>query len=240
MEQDISLLGHLSELRSKLLKSFVAILVCFLPLIPFANDIYLIISNPLQEILPSGSSMIATEVASPFLAPLKITFFVSLLISIPYMLLEIWSFIAPGMYKNERTFASGIILSSLILFYSGILFAYFIILPLVFSFFMGSTPEGIVLMTDISRYLDFTFSIFFAFGFSFEIPILIILLCWTGISSVDSLVAKRPYILISCFVFGMLITPPDIISQILLAIPAYLLFELGLIGSRLIQRQKED
>ncbi|MFL2697844.1 MAG: twin-arginine translocase subunit TatC [Gammaproteobacteria bacterium] len=240
MEQDISLLGHLSELRSKLLKSFVAILVCFLPLIPFANDIYLIISNPLQEILPSGSSMIATEVASPFLAPLKITFFVSLLISIPYMLLEIWSFIAPGMYKNERTFASGIILSSLILFYSGILFAYFIILPLVFSFFMGSAPEGIVLMTDISRYLDFTFSIFFAFGFSFEIPILIILLCWTGISSVDSLVAKRPYILISCFVFGMLITPPDIISQILLAIPAYLLFELGLIGSRLIQRQKED
>ena len=237
---DMTFIGHLKELRSRIIRMFLfagLILICCLP---FTNYIYAFISAPLMELMPSGSSMIATEVASPFLAPLKITFFVSLLISIPYMLLEIWSFIAPGMYKNERTFASGIILSSLILFYSGILFAYFIILPLVFSFFMGSTPEGIVLMTDISRYLDFTFSIFFAFGFSFEIPILIILLCWTGISSVDSLVAKRPYILISCFVFGMLITPPDIISQILLAIPAYLLFELGLIGSRLIQRQKED
>ena len=158
---------------------------------------------------------------------------------LPYSIVQIWDFIAPGMYEDEKAFAFGIFLSSLVLFYVGVFFSYFVILPLVFNFFTSSAPEGIVLMTDISRYLDFIFSIFFAFGISFEIPVLIFLLCWTGISSVESLALKRPYVLITCFIFGMIITPPDVISQILLALPAYLLFEVGLLCSRIFIQKKK-
>ncbi len=232
-------LEHLQELRSRLLKSLFVVMACFLSLIYFSNDIYLLLSKPLLNFLPSGSSMIATEVASPFLAPLKLTFFASLLISMPFFLNQIWKFIAPGMYKNEKSLSFLVMLSSLFLFYAGILFTYLLVLPLVFNFFTGVAPDGILIMTDISRYLDFVLSMMFAFSFAFEIPILIFLLIWAGVTDSNSLRNKRPYVVIGCFAVGMLVTPPDVISQSLLAIPAWLLFELGIVMADLFVKKKE-
>ena len=235
-----SFLGHLQELRSRIIRSLIVILVCFLGLIYFSNDIYLLLSQPLMSFLPSNSSMIATEVASPFLTPLKLTFYASLLISMPFLLNQIWRFIAPGMYENEKSLSFLLMLSSLLLFYLGILFTYFLVLPLVFSFFTGSAPDGILIMTDISRYLDFVLSMMFAFSFAFEIPIFIFLLIWSGISSSESLRSKRPYVIIGCFTVGMLITPPDVISQSLLAIPAWILFELGIVLASFFVEKKNN
>ncbi len=235
-----SFLGHLQELRSRILKSLIVILLCFLGLIYFSNDIYLLLSEPLLSFLPSNSSMIATEVASPFLTPLKLTFYVSLLVSMPFLLNQIWRFIAPGMYENEKTLSFLIMLSSLVLFYLGVLFTYFLVLPLVFGFFTGAAPEGVLIMTDISRYLDFVLSMMFAFSFAFEIPIFIFLLIWSGISSSESLRSKRPYVIIGCFTVGMLITPPDVISQTLLAIPAWILFELGIVMAKILVEKKDQ
>ena len=235
-----SFFGHLQELRSRILKSLIVILVCFLGLIYFSNDIYLLLSEPLLNFLPSNSSMIATEVASPFLTPLKLTFYVSLLVSMPFLLNQIWRFIAPGMYENEKTLSFLIMLSSLVLFYLGVLFTYFLVLPLVFGFFTGAAPEGVLIMTDISRYLDFVLSMMFAFSFAFEIPIFIFLLIWSGISSSESLRSKRPYVIIGCFTVGMLITPPDVISQSLLAIPAWILFELGIVMAKILVEKKDQ
>jgi len=236
--EERTLTSHLIELRSRLIKSFVAVIVCFLCLIYFSNEIYQFLANPLQVFLPPNSSMIATEVASPFLTPLKLTFFVSLLISMPYSLNQIWKFIAPGMYKNEKSLSFMVILSSLLLFYAGVIFTYFLVLPLVFSFFTSSAPDGILMMTDISRYLDFVLSMMLAFSFAFEIPIFIFLLIWSGVSTPESLSAKRPYVIIGCFTIGMFLTPPDVISQTLLAVPAWLLFELGLLMARLFVKNK--
>tara|TARA_B100000214_G_scaffold155088_1_gene111213 strand:- start:884 stop:1603 length:720 start_codon:yes stop_codon:yes gene_type:complete len=236
METD-TFFGHLRELRARILKSLVVILVCFLSLIYFSNDIYLILSEPLLSFLPENSSMIATEVASPFLTPLKLTFFVSLLLSMPFLLNQIWKFIAPGMYENEKSLSFLLILSSLILFYLGILFTYFLVLPLVFGFFTGAAPQGILIMTDISRYLDFVLSLMFAFSIAFEIPILIFLLIWSGITTLEKLRNARPYVIISCFIVGMLVTPPDVISQSLLAIPAWALFEIGLAAANLFVKK---
>ena len=235
-----SFLGHLQELRSRILKSLIVILVCFLGLIYFSNDIYLLLSEPLLSFLPSNSSMIATEVASPFLTPLKLTFYVSLLVSMPFLLNQIWRFIAPGMYENEKTLSFLIMFSSLLLFYLGVLFTYFLVLPLVFGFFTGAAPAGVLIMTDISRYLDFVLSMMFAFSFAFEIPIFIFLLIWSGISSSESLRSKRPYVIIGCFTVGMLITPPDVISQSLLAIPAWILFELGIVMAKILVEKKDQ
>ena len=185
--------------------------------------------------------MIATEVASPFLAPLKLTFFASLLLSMPFLLNQIWRFMAPGMYVNEKKLSFLVMLSSLFLFYLGILFTYFLVLPLVFNFFTGSAPEGILIMTDISRYLDFVLSMMFAFSFAFEIPVFIFLLIWSGATDSDALRSKRPYVVIGCFAVGMLLTPPDVISQTLLAIPAWLLFELGIVMADLVvKKEKKD
>ena len=236
METD-TFFGHLRELRARILKSLVVILVCFLSLIYFSNDIYLILSEPLLSFLPENSSMIATEVASPFLTPLKLTFFVSLLLSMPFLFNQIWKFIAPGMYENEKSLSFLLILSSLILFYLGILFTYFLVLPLVFGFFTGAAPQGILIMTDISRYLDFVLSLMFAFSIAFEIPILIFLLIWSGITTSEKLRNARPYVIISCFIVGMLVTPPDVISQSLLAIPAWTLFEIGLAAANLFVKK---
>ena len=232
-------MDNLIELRSRLIKCSIAVVFCFVCLIYFSNEIYQTLAEPLQAFLPASSSMIATEVASPFLTPLKLTFFVSLLISMPYSLNQIWKFIAPGMYQNEKSLSFLVMLSSLLLFYSGIIFTYFLVLPLVFSFFTSSAPEGILVMTDISRYLDFVLSMMFAFSFAFEIPVFIFLLIWSGISSPESLSAKRPYVIIGCFTVGMFVTPPDVISQTLLAIPAWLLFEGGLIMARIFVRNKK-
>ena len=234
-----SFFGHLQELRSRILKSLVVILVCFLGLVYFSNDIYLTLSKPLLSFLPGNSSMIATEVASPFMAPLKLTFFTSLLLSMPFLLNQIWKFIAPGMYENEKSLSFFLMLSSLMLFYVGILFTYFLVLPLVFGFFTGAAPDGILIMTDISSYLDFVLSLMFAFAVAFEIPVLIFLLIWSGVSSSDSLKNKRPYVIIGCFTVGMLVTPPDVISQSLLAIPAWILFELGIVTANLFDKKEE-
>ena len=231
-------MDNLIELRSRLIKCSIAVVFCFVCLIYFSNEIYQTLAEPLQAFLPASSSMIATEVASPFLTPLKLTFFVSLLISMPYSLNQIWKFIAPGMYQNEKSLSFLVMLSSLLLFYAGIIFTYFLVLPLVFSFFTSSAPEGILVMTDISRYLDFVLSMMFAFSFAFEIPVFIFLLIWSGVSSPESLSSKRPYVIIGCFTVGMFVTPPDVISQTLLAIPAWLLFEGGLIMARLFVRNK--
>jgi sec-independent protein translocase protein TatC len=231
-------MDNLIELRSRLIKCSIAVVFCFVCLIYFSNEIYQTLAEPLQAFLPANSSMIATEVASPFLTPLKLTFFVSLLVSMPYSLNQIWKFIAPGMYQNEKSLSFLVMLSSLLLFYAGIVFTYFLVLPLVFSFFTSSAPEGILVMTDISRYLDFVLSMMFAFSFAFEIPVFIFLLIWSGVSSPESLSAKRPYVIIGCFTVGMFVTPPDVISQTLLAIPAWLLFEGGLIMARLFVRNK--
>ena len=231
-------MDSLIELRSRLIKCSIAVVFCFVCLIYFSNEIYQTLAEPLQAFLPANSSMIATEVASPFLTPLKLTFFVSLLASMPYSLNQIWKFIAPGMYQNEKSLSFLVMLSSLLLFYAGIVFTYFLVLPLVFSFFTGSAPEGILVMTDISRYLDFVLSMMFAFSFAFEIPVFIFLLIWSGVSSPESLSAKRPYVIIGCFTVGMFVTPPDVISQTLLAIPAWLLFEGGLLMARLFVKNK--
>ena len=232
-------MDNLIELRARLINCLIFVVLCFLCLIYFSNDIYQIVAEPLQVFLPGNSSMIATEVASPFLTPLKLTFFVSLLISMPYSLNQVWKFIAPGMYRNEKSLSFMIMLSSLFLFYSGIIFTYFLVLPLVFSFFTSSAPEGILVMTDISRYLDFVISMMFAFSFAFEIPVLIFLLIWSGVSTPEGLSAKRPYVIIGCFTIGMFLTPPDVISQTLLALPAWLLFESGLILARIFIKNKK-
>jgi sec-independent protein translocase protein TatC len=231
------LVAHLTELRDRLLRVILAVLIIFLCLFSFANEIYTIASEPLRQFLPEGTSMIATEVASPFLTPFKLTLFASIFLAIPFLLHQVWSFIAPGMYRHEKRLAIPILASSVLLFYAGILFAYYVVFPLVFGFFTSVAPEGVTIMTDINSYLDFILKLFFAFGIAFEIPIATILIVATGMSTADSLAAKRPYVIIGCFVVGMLLTPPDIISQTLLAIPVWLLFEIGIIASRFITKK---
>ena len=230
------LIEHLIELRSRILHSIISVLIIFLPLFYYANDLYGYISEPLRNFLPEGSSMIATEVASPFLTPFKLSLVLALFMAMPYILHQVWSFIAPGLYKRERRFALPILLSSIILFYIGIAFSFFVVFPLVFGFFTGVAPTGVTIMTDINRYLDFVLKLFFAFGIAFEIPIATLLLIWSGATSAENLKRKRPYVIVGCFVIGMLLTPPDIISQILLAIPMWVLFELGIIFSILMRK----
>jgi sec-independent protein translocase protein TatC len=234
------LVAHLIELRNRLLKAVLVILVLFLGLYSFANDLYLIVSEPLRLLLPPGSSLIATEVASPFLAPLKLTFAVAVLLSVPYSLFQAWSFIAPALYKNEKRIAIPLLISSIFLFYAGVLFAYYVVLPLIFGFFTTVGPGEVTVMTDINNYLNFVLKLFFAFGVTFEIPVATYLLIKAGVTSVATLSKKRPYIFLGCFVVGMLITPPDIFSQTLLAIPMWLLFELGLIAGRTVKTTPEE
>jgi len=225
-------LSHLVELRDRLLRVVLVVILIFLGLFSFANDLYTLLAGPLLKHLPENSSMIATEVASPFLTPFKLALVCSIFIAIPYILYQLWSFIAPGLYKEERRLAMPLVLSSTVLFYAGMAFAYFVVFPLVFGFLVGIAPEGVAVMTDISRYLDFVLKLFFAFGIAFEVPIATILLVWAGITTPEKLAAKRPYIIVGAFVLGMLLTPPDVISQTLLAIPMWILFELGVWFSR--------
>ncbi len=232
------LVAHLTELRDRLLRAILAVLIIFIVLFPFANDIYAFVSEPLRALLPEGASMIATEVASPFLTPFKLTLFTAIFAAMPYVLYQAWAFIAPGMYRNEKRFAVPILASSVALFYLGAAFAYFVVFPLIFAFFTSVAPEGIAIMTDINRYLDFVLKLFFAFGVAFEIPIAALIAIWSGLTTPDSLARKRPYIIVGCFVFGMLLTPPDVISQSLLAIPMWLLFEAGVFAGRLLLRQR--
>ena len=235
-----SLFDHLLELRNRLLRSILGVLIIFCCLVYFAQDIYQYVAQPLLATMPEGSQMIATDVASPFFAPFKLTLVLSLFIAMPFVLYQIWSFVAPGLYSNEKRLIVPLMIGSTLLFYSGITFAYFIVFPVVFAFFASVAPEGVVIATDISSYLDFILKLFFAFGAAFEIPIAIILLCWTGVTTPDSLREKRAYVVVGAFVIGMLLTPPDIISQTMLAIPMLLLFEVGIIIASFYHKEDED
>lgn len=232
------LLEHLVELRDRLIRIVLVILVAFVILFAFSEDIFSFAADPLLAQMPEGTSMIATGVTSPFLVPLKLALLLSVLLTIPHTLHQIWGFVAPGLYKHEKRLAVPLLTSSVLLFYCGIAFAHFIILPILFDFFLGVTPAGVEVMTDIGQYLDFVIAIFFAFGLAFEIPVATFLLIAAGATTPARLATKRPYIVVGAFVFGMLITPPDVISQTLLALPMLLLFEAGLIMARIFLKER--
>lgn len=229
------LTAHLLELRDRLLRAVLAVLVVFSVLFYFSKDLYSLVAQPLLQTMPAGTSMIATDVTSPFLVPFKLSFYAAILLAMPIILHQAWAFISPGLYKHERRFAIPLLASSIILFYSGVAFAYFVVFPLLFAFFTSIAPEGVAVMTDISRYLDFITTLFIAFGLSFEMPIAILLLIWSGLTSVDTLRKSRPYVVVACFVIGMLLTPPDVFSQALLAVPMWILFEAGLLFGTLVK-----
>lgn len=238
-DQGQSFVSHLVELRSRLLPCVLAVLVVFLGLLYFAADIYVLLAEPLMRHLPEGATMIATEVASPFLTPFKLTLVLSIFICIPYLLYQLWAFIAPGLYRHERALVLPLVVSSTLLFYAGLAFAYFLVFPVVFGFFTSVAPAGVTVMTDIARYLDFVLKLFVAFGLAFEVPIATILMVKSGFTTVEALKAKRPYVVIGAFVIGGLLTPPDVVSQTLLAIPMWVLFELGIVFARLLVAQSE-
>lgn len=233
------LVEHLLELRTRILHSVAAVLVIFFPLFYFANEIYAFVSEPLRVYLPEGTTMIATEVASPFLTPFKLSLVLAIFLAIPFILHQLWAFIAPGLYNSEKRVALPLLTSSIILFYTGIAFAFYVVFPLVFAFFTSVAPEGVAIMTDINRYLDFVLKLFFAFGIAFEIPIATLVMVWTGATTVESLRQKRPYVIVGCFVVGMLLTPPDVVSQILLAIPMWALYELGIFFAQFVHKRDD-
>ena len=230
--EEATLVSHLIELRERLIKATLAILGIFLCLAPFAERVFTIVARPLMDQMPENSTMIATEVASPFLTPFKTTMFVALFFAMPVVIYQAWAFVAPGLYRREKRFAIPLVVSSILLFYCGVAFAYFVVFPLMFAFFNAVAPEGVAVMTDISSYLDFILVIFFAFGLAFEVPIATVMLVGSGLATTEQLAGKRPYVFLGAFVMGMLLTPPDVISQTLLAIPIYLLYEAGIIMSR--------
>ena len=234
-----TLLSHLIELRSRLLIIAVAVLVAFIILLPFSRDIFTLVSEPLREVLP-GNAMIATAVASPLLTPFKLTFFAALFLVMPVVLFQIWNFIAPGLYKNEKRFAIPLLATSIVLFYLGIAFAYFVVFPLIFGFFTSIAPEGVEVQTDITQFLDFITTIVFAFGIAFEVPVATVLIVWAGLTNIEKLAKARPYVFLMAFIAGMFLTPPDVISQSLLAVPVYLLYELGIIMSKVFVSKKSE
>lgn len=231
-DQSQPLIAHLIELRNRLLRSLVFVLVVFCTLVYWANDIYTLLATPLTSNLPAGATMIATNVATPFFTPIKLTIVTAIFLSVPYILYQIWAFVAPALYKHEKRLIYPLLVSSTLLFYCGVAFAYYVVFPIVFGFLTSTTPEGVQMATDISSYLDFVLTIFLAFGICFEVPVAIILLCWAGITTPEDLREKRPYIIVAAFIIGMLLTPPDIFSQTLLAVPMCLLFEVGVICAR--------
>lgn len=229
-----SLISHLIELRSRLLRMLLAVLLVFVAMAPFASDIFGWVAAPLIERLPGAASMIATEVASPFLTPFKLTFVMAVFVAMPYILYQVWAFVAPGLYSQEKRFGIPLVVSSVFLFYAGVAFAYFVVFPLIFGFFASIEISGVSMMTDIARYLDFVMALFLAFGLAFEVPIATILMVWAGFTTPGKLASKRPYVFLGAFVLGMLLTPPDMISQTLLAVPMYALFEIGIFMSRVL------
>jgi len=236
--QEQGFVSHLLELRDRLLKSIVAILLLFIALFSFSEEIFSYFAQPLISLMPEGTSMIATGVTAPFLVPFKLVLMLSVLLSLPYTLYQVWSFVAPGLYKHEKSLVGPLVTSSVLLFYCGIAFAYFVVFPLLFGFFIAVAPDGVSVMTDIGQYLDFVLAIFFAFGIAFEMPVATFLLVQIGATTVQSLSEKRPYVIVGVFVIGMFLTPPDIISQTLLAIPMWLLFEIGLVAARVVEKGK--
>ena len=237
---EMTLVEHLVELRTRLLRVVLSIVVVFIACFPFADELYTLLALPLIERLPQGTTMIATEVASPFLAPFKLALIAAVALTIPVALHQVWGFIAPGLYLKERRLALPLLVSSTMLFFVGIAFAYYLVFPLMFQFFIGSAPEGITVATDIGRYLDFCIKLFFAFGLAFEVPVATFLIVSAGLTTVEDLRKKRAYVILAAFVMGMLLTPPDMISQTLLALPMWVLFELGLVMCRLYVKSEQD
>lgn len=240
VEQELPFLSHLVELRDRLIRIVIVISLLTLGLMTIAGDLYYYFSLPIQKYLPEGSGMLATGVVSPVFTPFKLAMIAAFFLTIPYTLYHAWAFIAPGLYKHEKRLAFPLLISSIILFYLGMAFAYYVVFPLVFQFTSGFVPEGVDYRPDIASYLDFSIKLFFAFGLAFEVPIATILLVLAGLTTPESLTAKRPYIIVGAFILGMLLTPPDIISQTLLALPMWLLFEAGVMFSRVLMRRREQ
>lgn len=239
-DDPMPLVAHLRELRDRFRNALIAVFVAFLGLFPFANQLYTYVSEPLRSLLPEGSSMIATEVTSPFLTPFKLSLVLAVFIAMPVILAQLWGFIAPGLYKSEKRIAIPLLTSSVVLFYAGVAFAYYVVFPLLFGFFTTVGPVDISVMTDINRYLDFVLKLFFAFGLAFEVPVAAVILILTGVVTADQLANNRSYVIVGCFVMGMLLTPPDVVSQTLLALPMWLLFEIGLVMGRILSRSPSD
>ena len=237
---EMPLISHLKELRDRILRCVYAVTFILLGLFYFSKDIYAFVAKPMRDVMPENASMIAVDVATPFLAPFKLTLWVSFMLAMPYILYQIWSFIAPALYRNEKRIAIPLFVSSVILFYSGLTFAYFVVFKLVFGFFVSIAPEGIQIAPDINSYLSFALKIFFAFGLAFEIPVATVLLIWAGLISPESLAQKRPYIIVACFVVAMLLTPADVFSMILLAIPMWMLFEIGVFFGRWVKPANDE
>ncbi|MBY6211602.1 twin-arginine translocase subunit TatC [Microbulbifer agarilyticus] len=239
-EKDQPFIEHLIEMRDRLLKTLLVVVAIFACMVPFANDIYNFVADPLQARLTEGAGMIATEVTSPFLTPFKTTFVLAFFVAIPFVLYQFWAFIAPGLYKHEKRLIAPLMISSIFLFYAGMAFAYFVVFPLIFEFFISSAHADIKVLPDIRSYLDLALKLFFAFGFAFEIPIATLLLIWSGAVTAKDLARKRPYVIVACFAMGMLLTPPDVISQTLLAVPMWILFEVGIFFGRWVKRGKAE
>ena len=239
-EEELTLIDHLIELRDRILKSVIAVVLLFLALFAFSNDIYTYVATPLLDALPEGSTMIAIDPTSPFFAPFKLTFYVAFLIAAPYILFQLWSFIAPGLYQNEKTVAIPLFISSVLLFYGGIAFARYVLFGFVFAFFVSVAPEGISVAPDINSFLSFALPIFLAFGIAFEVPIAVFIFIWAGIAEPESLTEKRPYVIVACFVVGMLLTPADPFTQSMLAIPMWMLFEAGIVAGKIIRNKQAE
>ena len=233
-----TLVSHLLELRDRLLRSVIAVVLCFVPLAFFQNELFTLVAQPLIEKLPAGTSLIATSVVSPFMAPLKLSLMGAIFVAMPYILFQVWGFVAPGLYQRERRFAAPLVVSSIALFYAGIAFAYYIVFPLMFAFLTTTTPAGVRMMTDMSSYLDFTLLLFFAFGIAFEVPIAVVLLASTGLVKVETLRKNRGYVLLGIFVVAAFLTPPDAISQTAMAVPMYLLYEVGILLGALVIKDR--
>jgi len=237
---ELPFISHLIELRNRLLRIVFFVLAVFLGLAFYANEIYTLLAEPLLKYMPKNSTMIAIDVASPFFTPFKLALLLSIFISVPFILYQFWAFVAPGLYKRERRMILPLLVASTLLFYIGVAFAYFVVFPLVFKFLAAAAPDGVAVMTDIAKYLDFVLAMFFAFGVCFEVPIFTIVLVWTGMVTPADLADKRPYVVVGAFIVGAVLTPPDALSQTLLAVPMWMLFELGLLCSKLFVPKSDN
>jgi sec-independent protein translocase protein TatC len=235
-----TLISHLLELRDRLIRAIVAVALMFLPCMYYSNQIFTFVATPLEQKLPKNAQLIATTVMSPFLTPFKLSLFVAVFLAMPFIIYQLWAFVAPGLYRHEKRFAVPLLVSSIVLFYTGVLFAYFLVFPVMFAFFAATTPKGVAMMTDISAYLDFVLKMFLAFGAAFEVPVAVVLLVITGVVRLEKLKENRGYVLIGIFIVAALLTPPDAVSQSIMAIPMYLLYEGGLLMARILLKMRRE
>jgi sec-independent protein translocase protein TatC len=233
-----TLISHLLELRTRLMRAFLAVVLVFIPLAFYSNQLFEWLSQPLLRELPAHSALISTSITAPFTTPLKLSFVAALVLAMPYVLYELWAFIAPGLYRHEKRFAVPLLLSSIVLFYAGTAFAYFVVFPLIFNFFVNTTPHGVQMMADITMYMDFVIKLLFSFGLAFEVPVAVVLLVMMNIVRLEKLTQIRGYVLIAVFVIAAIITPPDAVSQTIMAIPMYLLYESGIVFAKLMARSR--